>query len=334
MRNLSARTLTGITTIWSRSWSRTTRHVEHALNFWGQRFTSSGVESYDHKAAYVQVNLRGDQGGAVGDKSVAAVRKIVADSKPPPGVKAYVAGQGALTADTIVVGDASLAKMTIITIIIIAIMLMFVYRSIGTVLLTMVILFVGLATGRGVVALLGDTGIMGLSTFAVNLLTALAIAAGTDYAIFMVGRYQEGRERGLDQVGGLLRHLRRGHQGGAGLGFDDCWRAGLSAFHAAALLQFARVSVRGRSAGRGGRGGDPDAGADRVRKRLRSVRPEARIQLHTVRRLVTAIVRWPAPILATSVILAIVGALGLMGFNPRYNDLYYLPQSASSSEGV
>lgn len=70
-------------------------HVEHALNFWGQRFTSSGVESYDHKSAYVQVNLRGDQGGAVGDKSVAAIRKIVADSKPPAGVKAYVAGQGA-----------------------------------------------------------------------------------------------------------------------------------------------------------------------------------------------------------------------------------------------
>ena len=63
-------------------------------------------------------------------------------------MKAYVAGQGALTDDTIVVGNASLAKMTIITIIIIAIMLMFVYRSIGTVLLTMVILFVGLATAR------------------------------------------------------------------------------------------------------------------------------------------------------------------------------------------
>ena len=32
-----------------------------------------------------------------------------------------------------------------------------------------------------------------------NLLTALAIAAGTDYAIFMIGRYQEGRERGLER---------------------------------------------------------------------------------------------------------------------------------------
>src|SRR6202000_3539414 len=99
----------------------------------------------------------GDEGGASGGKPVASVRKIVADSKPPPGVRAYVAGQGALTADTIVVGNASLAKMTIITIIIIAILLMFVYRSIVSVLLTLVILFVGLATGRGVVALLGET---------------------------------------------------------------------------------------------------------------------------------------------------------------------------------
>src|SRR6202023_3122262 len=48
------------------------------------------------------------------------------------------------------------------------------------------------------------------------------------------------------------------------------------------------------------------------------------------RRLATAIVRWPAPILAISVIMAIVGARGPMGFTPRYNDLYYLPQSAAS----
>ncbi|MGC7202927.1 MMPL family transporter, partial [Mycobacteroides abscessus subsp. abscessus] len=33
-------------------------------------------------------------------------------------------------------------------------------------------------------------------TFAVNLLTSLAIAAGTDYAIFLVGRYHEARNIG------------------------------------------------------------------------------------------------------------------------------------------
>jgi RND superfamily putative drug exporter len=305
-------------------------HVEHALNFWGQRFTSSGVESYDHKAAYVQVNLKGDQGGAVGDKSVDAVRKIVDDSKPPPGVKAYVAGQGALTDDTIVVGNASLAKMTIITIIIIAIMLMFVYRSIGTVLLTMVILFVGLAASRGVVALLGDTGIMGLSTFAVNLLTALAIAAGTDYAIFMVGRYQEGRERGLDReaayydmFAGVSKVVL-----GSGLtivGALFCLKAtrlpyfsSLAVPCAVGLLVVVTAGVTltpGLIAFAGGFG---------------LFDPKREFNYTRWRRLATAIVRWPAPILAISVILAIVGALGLAGFNPRYNDLYYLPDSASS----
>ena len=307
-----------------------TEHVEHALNFWGQRFTSSGVESYDHKAAYVQVNLKGDQGGAVGDKSVDSVRKIVEDSKPPPGVKAYVAGQGALTDDTIVVGNASLALMTIITIVIIAIMLMFVYRSIGTVLLTMVILFVGLATARGVVALLGETGIMGLSTFAVNLLTALAIAAGTDYAIFMVGRYQEGRERGLereaayyDTFAGVSKVVL-----GSGLtivGALFCLKAtrlpyfsSLAFPCAVGLLVVVTAGVTLTPA------------LIVVASGFGLFDPKREFNYTRWRRVATAIVRWPAPILAISVILAIVGALGLMGFNPRYNDLYYLPESASS----
>jgi putative drug exporter of the RND superfamily len=305
-------------------------HVEHALNFWGQRFTSSGVESYDHKAAYVQVNLKGDQGGAEGDKSVAAVRKIVADSKPPAGVKAFVAGQGALTADTIVVGDASLAKITLITVVIIALMLMFVYRSIGTVLLTMVILFVGLATGRGVVSLLGETGIMGLSTFAVNLLTSLAIAAGTDYAIFMVGRYQEGRERGLDREAAYYDMFTGVSKVVLG--------SGLTIVGALACLKFTRLPYFSSLAFPCAVGLLVVVAAGVTLTPALIVfasgfglfDPKREFNYTRWRRLATAIVRWPAPILAISVIMALVGALGLAGFTPRYNDLYYLPHSAQS----
>ncbi|BBZ43123.1 MMPL/RND family transporter [Mycobacterium parmense] len=306
------------------------KHVEHALNFWGQRFTASGVESYDHKAAYVQVNLRGDQGGAVGDESVTAVRKIVADTKPPAGVKAYVAGQGALTADVIVVGDKSLAKITIITVIVIAVMLMFVYRSIGTVLLTMVILFVGLAAGRGVVSLLGEIGIMGLSTFAVNLLTSLAIAAGTDYAIFMVGRYQEGRERGLDREAAYYDTF-------AGVS-KVVLGSGLTIVGALACLKFTRLPYFSSLAFPCAVGllVVVAAGVTLTPALIAFASgfglfdPKRKFNYTRWRRLATAIVRWPAPIGATAIILAIVGALGLMGFTPRYNDLYYLPKSASS----
>lgn len=82
---------------------------------------------------------------------------------------------------------------------VIIIMLLLVYRSIVTVLITLVMVVLSLATARGLVAFLGYHEIIGLSTFATNLLVTLAIAAATDYAIFLIGRYQEARSLGEDK---------------------------------------------------------------------------------------------------------------------------------------
>ena len=70
------------------------KHVEHVQDLWGDRLTASSVQSPDGKAAYVQLNLAGNQGTTLGDESVAAVRNIVDRTPPPPGVKAYVTGAG------------------------------------------------------------------------------------------------------------------------------------------------------------------------------------------------------------------------------------------------
>jgi putative drug exporter of the RND superfamily len=78
-------------------------------------------------------------------------------------------------------------------------MLLIVYRSLVTMLIVLLVVAVELAATRGVVAVLGNAGLFDLSTYAVNLLTGMAIAAGTDYAIFLVGRYQEARGKGLDR---------------------------------------------------------------------------------------------------------------------------------------
>ena len=63
----------------------------------------------------------------------------------------------------------------------------------------MSIVVVEMNAARGVVAVIGNGHLLGLSTFATALLTSLAIAAGTDYAIFLVGRYQEARQSGEDR---------------------------------------------------------------------------------------------------------------------------------------
>lgn len=61
------------------------KHVQHVQNVWGDPLTAAGVQSKDGKAAYVELNLAGDQGSTLGNESVDAVRKIVDKSEPPQG---------------------------------------------------------------------------------------------------------------------------------------------------------------------------------------------------------------------------------------------------------
>ena len=42
------------------------KHVEHVQDLWGDRLTAAGAQSPDGKAAYVQLNLAGNQGTTLG----------------------------------------------------------------------------------------------------------------------------------------------------------------------------------------------------------------------------------------------------------------------------
>jgi len=145
--------------------SRDTKHVEHIQDFWGDPLTASGSQSADGKAAYVQVFLAGNQGGTLANQSVDAVRNIVDGTAAPPGVKAYVTGAAPLIADQFAVGSKGTAKVTVITLVVITVMLFFVYRSVVTVALALVMVLIELVAARGVVAFLAHHGIIGLSTY-------------------------------------------------------------------------------------------------------------------------------------------------------------------------
>lgn len=104
-----------------------------------------------------------------------------------------------LIADMHASGDKSLVLITATTVVVILVLLLAVYRSIVTTILLLLLVGIEFVAARGTVALLGDLGVIGLSTFAVNLLTSLVLAAGTDYGIFLLGRYQEARQAGEDR---------------------------------------------------------------------------------------------------------------------------------------
>ncbi|NMK60143.1 MMPL family transporter, partial [Staphylococcus capitis] len=53
-----------------------TTHVQHVQDFWADALTAAAAQSSDGKAAYVQVYIAGDQGEALANESVEAVRHI------------------------------------------------------------------------------------------------------------------------------------------------------------------------------------------------------------------------------------------------------------------
>ena len=248
---------------------------EHVQDLWGDRLTAAGAQSPDGKAAYVQLNLAGNQGTTLGQESVAAVRNIVERTPPPPGVKVYVTGPAALVADMQHSGDRSILKMTVIGAVIIFAVLLLVYRSIITVVLLLVTVGIELFAARGIVAFLGDNNIVVLSTFAINLLVALAMAAGTDYGIFFFGRYQEARQAGEDPETAYYTTYRGVAPVVLGSGLTIAGAMLCLSFTRMPIFQTMGVPVRRGHARRGRGRAHAGSGGSGHRQSLRAIRTQA-----------------------------------------------------------
>nr|WP_197380831.1 MMPL family transporter [Mycolicibacterium mengxianglii] len=311
-----------------------TTHVQHVQDFWGDTLTAAGAQSIDGEAAYVQVYIAGDQGEALANESVQAVRDIVDGNQAPPGVKAYVTGPAALTTDQNIVGDASMKTIEGVTIAIIIVMLLIVYRSFTTMLVTMAMVFVGLLSARGIVSFLGFYEVFGLTTFATSMVVTLAIAAATDYAIFLIGRYQGARRSGMDRESAYYDMF----HGTAHVVFAS----GMTIAGATLCLHFTRLPYFQSM-------GIPlavgmtivVAAALTLGPALISIvtrfgkilEPKGNGRARGWRRLGSATVRWPGAILVMATVLCMVGLLALPGYHTTYNDRIYLPGDVPANVG-
>ena len=309
------------------------KHVQHVQDLWGDPFTAGGAQSADGEAAYVQVNLAGDQGTSLANESAEAVRSIVERTPAPNGVKVYVTGPAALIADMNRSGEKTVTKVTVTSVAVIFIMLLLVYRSITTVILLLLMVGIELQVAKGIVAFLGYHQLVGLSTFAVNLLVALGIAAGTDYGIFFIGRHQEERQAGASREMAYYATYR-------GVG-SVVLASGLTIAGATFCLSFTRMPYFQTM-------GVPCAvgmlvavaialtlvpAVLTVGSRFGLFEPKRKIKARGWRRVGTAIARWPAPILIATCAVAVVGLLALPGYKTNYHDRVYAPKDIPANIG-
>ncbi len=310
-----------------------TKHVEHVQDFWGDPLTAAGSQSKDGKAAYVQVYLAGNQGDALANESVDTIRDLVSHTPAPPGVKAYVTGAAPLVADQFEVGSKGILKTTLITIVVILVMLFSVYRSVVSSVVVLFTVIIEMAAARGIVAFLGSVGLIGLSTYATNLLTLLVIAAGTDYAIFFLGRYHEARHAGEDRETAFYTMYR----GTAHVVLGS----GLTVAGAVFCLRFTRLNYF-QSLGIPAAIGIVVALAAALTLAPAVITvgslfglfdPKRKMATRGWRRIGTAIVRWPGPILVVTIGVALVGLLALPAYKTSYDARSYMPASAPANVG-
>src|ERR1700733_876942 len=283
-------------------------HVENVQDFWSDPLTAAGSQSPDGKAAYVQVFLVGAQGTGPSKNSVADV-----------------AGNTVLNADVSVAGHKSLQLMAVVSIGVILVMLLIVYRSVVTAILALVIVGIELFAAQGITATAGNLNIIGLTPYAVSMVTMLTIAAGTDYVIFLLGRYQEARSAGQDSEEAFytayhgVSHVILGSGltiAGACMCLTMCTlpyftSMGLPCAIALLVIVAAALTLGPAILAVGARFGLLDA------KRELSTRGWRKVG--------TAVVRWPVPIMVVTLAIAIIGFISLLTYVPQYNDEKFTP---------
>ncbi|WP_370073094.1 RND family transporter [Mycobacterium sp. Root135] len=309
------------------------KHVQYVMDLWGKPFSAAGAQSVDGKSTFVLLRLAGDIGQIEANQSVDAVRAIVANDTPPPGLKAYVSGAAPLASDTLAIANSSLNNITIVTIFLIIAMLLLVYRSPSTVLMPLATVLFEMLIAKGIVSTLGHFGVIPLSSFAVNIVVALTLGAGTDYGIFLMGRYQEARQLGETREEAYFTAYRSVTPiiVGSGLtiaGAGFCLSfARLDYFHtmgpAVAIAMLVTISAA-LTLG---------PAILTVGSLFGLFDPKRLVRGHFYRRIAASVVRWPVPILAASCAVVMIGALFVPTYRVSYDDRAYQPTDAAANQG-
>ncbi len=295
------------------------RHVNAVTDLWSQPATAAGAQSSDGRAVSVMVRLAGMLGTSEARDSVNAVRGTVVRALPPAGLRVLVTGPGATIVDEFAAIDRQMLTITAATVGLILVLLLLVYRSPIAAAIPLGSVGVALAAARSVAAALGQANVVEVSLFSVALMAAMTLGAGTDYAMFLIGRYHEARRRGVAPD----RALTEAYRAVAPVVIGSA----LTVSMALACLSFARVGMF-RSAGIPCAIGilvtmaaaltlTPALMSLALRRGFLEPRPSATARRW--RRVGAAVARWPGPVLVAAGAVTLLAALPMTGMRTGWN---------------
>ncbi|MDH6195867.1 RND superfamily putative drug exporter [Mycobacterium frederiksbergense] len=174
-----------------------TDDVAYVLDTYGTPGLEKLGLSPDGKAIHLIVATTGDVGSTRAHRSTENVRAAVDALPRPPGVDVHFTGAAPTLSDLFSAIDTSLAIITVVSVALITLLLLAVYRSLLTAMIPLLTVGISLGVARPVISWLGGNDLLSVSNFTIALVTAMVLGAGTDYGIFLLANYHEGRRRGM-----------------------------------------------------------------------------------------------------------------------------------------
>ena len=173
------------------------------------------LPSQDGKALLVNISVNGDLGGErteAGEFAFIEITNLIRDYAITfDTLQINVTGPGGFLADLIKVFGAIDGALLLATAIVVAIILIFVYRSPVLWLIPLVSAGFALAVSSGIVYVLADNDVLVLNGQSQGILTVLVFGAGTDYSLLLVSRYREELHKyavHTDAIGAAIKGVR------------------------------------------------------------------------------------------------------------------------------
>ena len=170
--------------------------IESVQDLLSDPATAPIAASEDGKAVYAVVHFYGGVGSATQREGQSFVRALIDHTSRPSGLAVYQTGPAPTIGDEFAAQEHSVTRITAVSVGMVVVLLLCVYRRFSTILVPLVSVGVALAVSRPIVALLGMHAGVDVSVFSVMLLAAIVLGAGTDYAVFLISGYHQGRRQG------------------------------------------------------------------------------------------------------------------------------------------
>lgn len=309
------------------------RHVNDVIDWWGTPATADAALSKDRTVALAVVRPSGMVGTSAARASITAMRGIVSRLHPPEGLQVYITGPGATIMDEFGAIDAQTLLITLATTVALLLLLVIVYRSLITAMVPLVSVGLALAVARPILAVLGGANLIEVSPLSIALSAGVILGAGTDFAIFLIGRYHERHKDDVTSAAALPEAYRGVTPVIVG--------SALTVATAFGCLAFARISIfraNGTACAVGVLAAmlaaltlTPALIALAERRNL--LKPQRSSIARRWRRIGVIVARWPGPILVTSGAVILAMAIPLCGMSIGWDEAAATPAGAESNRG-